>query len=164
MYYGKEPEKREKETLRLQKTSVIDGYVMKLIDVDLKKQAHLTILPGSGKTLSSVSNFSLHIPIEKRAIKLNIDKISKKINETEEKIEKLNEIIEKLEKFVKNMKSVCLITFAWLTLKNSFFSGLSKTIARDYVMRGPDGKSGWYAYCEENSGKGKLHKLSLIHI
>jgi hypothetical protein len=108
--------------------------------IDLKKFALVRILPGTGKALKSQSNFSLHIPIEKRAIQWTPDEIRDKINSTQEIIDDLNAIIDKLTSVVKTWKTVCLVTFAFLTIKNSFFTGMARTQARQLTMRGTDGK------------------------
>jgi len=70
----------------------------------------------------------------------------------------LNVEKERMDKMLKVWKKTCLITFAYLTIKNSLFSGSSRTLARKVAMRGFDGTSGWSAYCSANSGRGMEYK------
>ncbi len=145
------------QELTLKKNYNIDGNNLRVVTLETQKVAYVTILPGSGRDLISESHFLLHIPIEKRLIKLNPDKIDDKIESTQKKIEKLDKVIKDLSKVVENWKKVCLIGFAWFTLKNSFFSGLSRTQARQTVVRGIDGKSGISAWCQNQVANG-FHK------
>ncbi len=135
----------------------IEGYRVMLLGTELNKQVSVTVLPGSGKSMFSESSFMLHIPVEKRAIKLNPNKIDDKINKTEETIKKLTDIINNLDKIIKSWKAVCLATFAFLTLKNSFGifgGGAARVRARERVLV----DSGWRKYCEMDSGPGKTYK------
>ncbi len=142
------------------RTEILDlSHSVKLVRVDLKKYALFTIIPGTGAPLYSESTFSVHIPIEKRAIELTPKRIDKELNKTKERLEKLDSTIASLEDLVKKWKALCLITFAYLTLKNSFFSGLSRSKAREQVMKEDqvtvDGKTynGWNAYCASSEAK-----------
>lgn len=148
----------ERETINLRETELIEEKPVKLLNIDTQKFALVRIIPGTGRPLVSKSNFTLHIPIEKRAIRQTPSEISAKINSTEDIIRDLDNVINKLDKIVRVWKQVCLITFAYLTLKNSFLTGFSRTQARRLAMRGQDGSSGWNAYCQENSGIGKAYR------
>ncbi|MFH1065413.1 MAG: peptidoglycan DD-metalloendopeptidase family protein [Nanoarchaeota archaeon] len=130
----------------------------RLKSVDMKKYAIVTVIPGTGAPLVSQTNFTVHIPIEKRAIDLTPDEISGKINDTQAIIDDLDDIINTLNDVVVLWKKVCLVTFGYLTIKNSFFTGLSRTQARRFAMHGPDGNSGWDAYCRANSGENRLYE------
>lgn len=144
-------------TLRENVPTTINKFKVVLLGTELHKQAAVTVLPGSGKSSFSESSFLLHIPVEKRAVKFNPDKIEDKIKSTEEKIKKLNKIINDLDKLVKSWKGVCLATFAYLTIKNSFGvfgGGGSRVKAREKVMV----EDGWRKYCESDSGSGKTYK------
>jgi hypothetical protein len=144
-------------TLKENVVQNIESYRVMLTGTELNKQVSITVLPGTGKPMYSETSFMLHIPVEKRAIKLNPDKIDDKINKTEETIKKLDSIITDLDKIIKSWKAVCLATFAFLTLKNSFgiFGGGSARVkAREQAM--VDG--GWRKYCEMDSGPGKTYK------
>ncbi|MBS3149484.1 hypothetical protein J4455_02205 [Candidatus Woesearchaeota archaeon] len=121
--------------------------LIELLGTDTKEEAIVTILPGSGKE-TSTSDFSLHIPIEKRAIRFTPEEIDNKIARTKRLIDKLDSVISKLEKTLKVWKATCLITMAVLTVKNSFFNPI-KNLARRTVMRGPDGQSGWNQICSD---------------
>lgn len=137
--------------------ATINKFKVVLLGTELHKQAAVTVIPGSGKSSFSESSFLLHIPVEKRAVKFNPDKIEDKIKSTEEKIKKLNNIINDLDKLVKSWKGVCLATFAYLTIKNSFGvfgGGASRVRARERVMV----EDGWRKYCESDSGSGKTYK------
>ncbi len=147
----------ERETINLGETELIEGKPITLNNIDSQKFALIKIIPGTGRPLISRSNFTLHIPIEKRAIKQTPDEIADKINRTEDIIKDLDNIINKLDDVVRVWKQVCLITFAYLTLKNSFLTGISRTQARRLAMRGQDGNSGWNQYCQQNSGPSKAY-------
>jgi hypothetical protein len=85
-------------------------------------RASFTILAGEGRG-KSISDFSIHIPIEKRAWSLSPDEIDEQIRKTREKIEDLDRTINKLNKVVEGWTKVCLSTAAVFTVW-SFFSGL----------------------------------------
>ncbi|MBU2638276.1 MAG: metallophosphoesterase [Nanoarchaeota archaeon] len=147
----------ERRYLPIRETARVEDRGLRLKSVDLKKFAIVTIIPGTGAPLKSETNFTVHIPIEKRAISLTPDEISSQINSTQEIIEDLNEVIDTLNDVVVTWKKVCLGTFLFLTLKNSFFTGMARTQARRLSMHGIDGKSGWDQYCRSNSGDGRLY-------
>jgi len=98
------------------------GETVKLVDVPSQKEVKFTILPGKG-VAKSVSDFSLHIGIDKRAINLSPDQIDEQIRKTRERIKKLDETIAKLEKIVDQWTKVCLATAAVFTV-TSFLGGL----------------------------------------
>jgi len=141
----------------LRQKKVIDQKDIYVSEINLKKYAMISILPGSGEPLISNSNFTVHIPIEKRAIDFTPAQIEKQLNKTQEIIKELDDIIEKLDKVVVTWRKVCMVTFAYLTIKNTFFSGLARTQARRFALNGVDGKSGWNQFCRENSGVGKTY-------
>lgn len=141
----------------VRETLSLDGKGVYVKEIVSNKFALLTIIPGSGKPLRSFSNFTLHMPVEKRAIQLSPEKISEKINKTQRTIEKLDGVIDKLDNVLKVWKKVCIFTFLFLTIKNSFLSGTARNNARNLVMRGKDGSSGWTQYCKENSGQNRLY-------
>jgi len=127
----------------------IEGSVFKLRKVNSKKEAYLTITPGTGQSLRSKSNFSVHIPIEARAFDLNPDKIDERIDRAKKIKEKLDEITATLEEIVRVWNYVCLGVFAYVSVKSSFFSVSSE--ARHDAIHGVDDQSGWAAFCEEES-------------
>ncbi|MFH1637167.1 MAG: metallophosphoesterase [Candidatus Woesearchaeota archaeon] len=146
------------ERLYLREHNTIEGKDLYVREIDVKKNALLRIIPGTGLPLRSRSNFTIHIPVEKRAISWTPDEIGKKINKTEDVIKTFDSIIEKFDDVLSVWKKTCLITFAYLTIKNSLFSGSSRSMARNMAMRGMDGKSGWSAFCASNSGRGLKYK------
>lgn len=149
--------KEETKIINLDKKEEVDGKEVKLLKVDMHKEVRIVILPGSGKEVYSDSSFMLHIPIEKRAIKLSPEKIDEQINKTEKQIEKLDKIITRLDNVIRSWKALCLITFAALTIKNSFLDGMAKSQARSRVMQGTTENPGWRAYCEKYSGYKKQY-------
>ena len=130
--------------------------IIELLETDTKEEAVITILPGSGKEKSE-SEFSVHIPIEKRAITFAPEQIDKKIANTKKLIDKLNSVISKLEKTLKIWKATCLITYVVLTIKNSFLNP-TKNFARRIVMRGVDNESGWNKFCRDAVSRGEYQE------
>ena len=143
----------DSEKLEIGEREKIGDYSIVVKTIDTKKEAHLTITPGTGSALRSVSNFSIHIPVEKRAIPLNPDKIDDRIEKARKLQEKLEKLSADLEKVVKYWTTVCLGVFAFVTIKSSF--GKVDSDARHDAVYGVDDTSGWAAYCQENSGYGK---------
>jgi hypothetical protein len=137
------------ERLSVDENEELSGSVVRLKDIDTKKDAHITIIPGSGTALRSISNFSVHIPIETRGIKLNIDKIDDKIEKMKARQETLQGIVDSLTKIVEYWNKACLAVFAFVSIKSSFFS--ASATARHDAVYGIDDKSGWNAYCQEES-------------
>ncbi|MBI4159330.1 transglycosylase SLT domain-containing protein [Candidatus Woesearchaeota archaeon] len=149
-----------RETLRINdvialQTGTGKTVTVQILDIDTKRQAYITILPGSGRAISR-STVDVKIPIERRAIQFSTEQIDWQINKTREVIKKLDSIIDKLDTTVKIWKSTCLGVFAFLSLKNLVTSS-SEGEARALIMRGIDGKSGFGAYCNENSGLNKIY-------
>ncbi|MFH0798438.1 MAG: hypothetical protein V1906_03445, partial [Candidatus Woesearchaeota archaeon] len=139
----------------LKSNTNIDGKNVFLNEINAMKFAVVSIIPGTGKPLRSLSNFTIHIPIEKRAIKLSPEKILDKINKTQKTIVKLDKFIKDFDNMLSVWKKVCIFTFLFLTIKNSFLTGTSRNEARSLVLRGRDGGSGWSKYCKVNSGSGR---------
>jgi len=137
----------EVETLQIGEDNTV---VVQILEIDTKKQAYVTILPGSGEAISR-SVVDVKIPIERRAIQFNTEQIDKQIDATKKIVEKLDTIIDKLDTTIKVWRTVCLSVFGFITLKNAF--GGDETVrAQRLILRGLDGKSGFGAYCEQNSG------------
>jgi len=106
---------------------------VKVISIDTKNEALVTVIPGSGYVYSE-SSFTIHVPIEKRAIKWSMQEIDRKINKTQKQIEKLDTNIRTLNNVVTSWKATCLVTFAALAVKNSFGT-LSRKQARKDIMQ-----------------------------
>lgn len=100
------------------------GATVELLDIATDNEVEVTLLSGR-KLGYSEAIFDLHIPIEKRAIKLAPEKIDDKINSTKELIADLDNMIEKLEKFVGTWSKVCLGVSAWFTIE-AFLVGIPK--------------------------------------
>jgi hypothetical protein len=142
------------EVIEVDGSEVIEGYVMKVKSIDSKKEAYLTITPGSGEALHSVSNFTVRIPIEKRAIQLNPEQIDDRIEWAKNTQEKLEKITSKLETIVKDWNYACLAVFGAVWLKNGIFAG-GKNQVRSDVIHGVNGESGWSKYCEDEVSAGR---------
>ena len=127
----------------------ISGYTIQVKNIDVKKEAHFTIIPGSGDSLKSESNFSIHIPVEKRAFDLNPEEIEAKIAKFKKLQEGLEKAVETLDKIVTTWTKVCYGVFAFVSLKSSFASASAQ--ARSDAVNGFDGQGGWHAYCQEES-------------
>lgn len=140
------------QTLAEGHSTSLSGRTVSLDLIEQHKQAYLRITPGTGRSIYAQTNFSVHIPVEKRPLELVPEEIDAKIEKTKNQIEKLENHITKLNKLVKTWKTVCLATFAFLSLKNSFVSGRegAGNKARYQVINGADGNSGWKLYCEQN--------------
>ncbi len=121
----------------------ICGVNVKLDSVKSAEIAKIRLSPFASGT-QTLTNFSVNIGIEKRAIKLNPDKAQEKIDRLNETIKKWEDISKKLGNVVSGLKAACFATSAALTFKN-FFAGLSgKSLARQQVM---SGEHGWSSTC-----------------
>jgi len=139
---------------------------VKLQDINFKKSAIVAIKPYSrdGETFA---NFSVHIGIEKRAIKLSVDQTKDLITKLDDKISKLETITTKLGKVVEDWKKVCVVgsaaIWAWNFLDN--LQAKSQAIARGFVMReiDMDGYKGWINWCNDpvNWKKEKMAKFGI---
>ena len=152
-------------SLALRGKKEIDDNVkvsLELIETKSKDNALITILPGSGKSISR-SDVMLHIPVEQRAIQFSAGQIDAQINATAAMIKKLDATINKMDTWLQRWKKVCLGVYAFLSVKN-FFKGLATSQndlkARDLVYHGVDGKSGVDdKICnQDNVGYGKKYK------
>jgi len=120
------------------------GEILRLKSVDVEEVARVKV--SSNVRTSGETNFTVGVGIEKRAIELNPEKSRQKIDNLNKTIQKWESISENLGKVVKGLKGACFATAGILTVKN-FFTGLSgEALARQQVMRGPDG---WTEYCKE---------------
>lgn len=147
-----------RETIRLNdvialQTGKDKTVTVQILDIDTKRQAYITILPGSGKAISR-SVVDVKIPIERRAIQFNTEQIDWQINKTRAVIKKLDSIIDKLDATVRVWKATCLGVFAFISVTNLLDPSVEGE-TRNLVMKGIDGKSGFGAYCNEHSGLNK---------
>ena len=98
------------------------------------------------------TNLTVTIGIEQRALKLTPDKALERMENLNKTIKKWEKISTNLGDFVKGMKAACFATAGVLTVKN-FVTGLSgEALARQQVMRGPDG---WTEFCQGQINGGK---------
>lgn len=104
-------------------TNKCGGYI-ELMEISSGRSVEVTVLAGPPRGYAEAV-FNLHIPIEKRAINLSVDKLDEQINSTKKMIESLNKVIDKLEKFVSVWMKICLAISAWFTIE-AFLVGLPK--------------------------------------
>ncbi|MEK6898953.1 MAG: hypothetical protein AABW79_02555 [Nanoarchaeota archaeon] len=110
------------------------GRTLVLDDIILGEQVKIRILPKA-KNLEVLTNVSVIVGIEKRALKLTPDKAKERIEELNNTIKKWEGISNNLGNTVKGLKTACFATAGVLTVKN-FLTGLSgEGIARQKVMR-----------------------------
>ncbi|MBS3064496.1 MAG: hypothetical protein J4472_01665, partial [DPANN group archaeon] len=137
---------KQTKSIKVDEKENLDGTIIEIESVNPKKVAYMTITPGSGGSLRSTSNFSIHIPIEKRAFQLNPEKIDDKIEKAKKLQEKIGELTDKLDKIVRTWNYVCLGVMAFVTVKTGL-SGSSTAAVRSNVLHGVDGTGGWHSYC-----------------
>lgn len=132
-------DEKGREVLNLDRPELIEGkkgennVEVKVSEIETKKTAKITILPGTGKSVS-VSEFSVHIPVEKRGIKLSPSQIAEQINITGRLIDKLDKVIDTADKWITGMKVACLSTFAVISVMN-LVKGPATVKAREHVMK-----------------------------
>ena len=137
-------------------------YTFTLREVYFEQQAKVVIEPSIKNTYTE-ANFSFNLSIEKRAIQLTPEETKKRIENLDEQIERWTDRQEKLAKVVKVMKGSCLAVEAWLTIQNFFTNVDGSATARNKVMRGTDGESGWYKKCANCISGGKNCDLNTIY-
>ena len=125
--------------------------LLSVTNINTQSEASVTILPGTGKAVSD-STFSVHIPVAKRTIKFTDEQIDSQINATQKMINKLSGYIDFLNKVIQVGVAICYATWTIIMVKTFFKGDPIKQKAQSLVMRGADGKSGWFKYCQENSG------------
>ncbi len=126
------------------------GYTLTLTEVKLKQVAKVSVIPNIDYSSSNAS-FNFRVNIDKRDIKLSPEVTQEKIKELDKKIEQWAGISDALGKIVKTMKTACLVTSAYLNIKNYIENVGGKGIARDLVM---NGDQGWYDKCNELVAQG----------
>ncbi len=121
------------------------GVDVSLARANTETAAKIRLTPRAEGT-QTITNFSVSIGIEKRALEITPEKARKKIENLNKSIEEWEEISDKLGDVVTGMKSACFATSALLTFKN-FASGLSgESLARQQVM---NGQNGWKTRCAD---------------
>ncbi len=88
-------------------------------DIEIKREAHISILPET-ETAFSEASFTIHLDIDKRAIRPSIfsSNLDKEINKTMDLIKKVDNLITRMEKIHKFWINFCYITFGSLWAKN----------------------------------------------
>ena len=109
------------------------GAEVELVKVIDNKQATFDIVMGPAEQSFSVSDFSVHIPIEKRAISLTPERIDKQIQKTNEYIQKLDKSIEQLQSLTESWTKVCISTAALFTVQAFLKGGKEKTAFAEEV-------------------------------
>ncbi len=137
----------EKIEIRKGEERNIDGKNVKLTDIISNKRAYVTVYPGTGNAYSE-SSFLVHLPIDKRAIQFNPDEVEDQIEKNEDIIENLNSNIDTLTDLIKNWKNVCLVTWSYLIVKNSFLGNVvERNKARKDIM------PVYSEYCKDKIGR-----------
>ncbi len=146
---------RKSPTLRInQEEKDICGSALKLVDTDVENYAIIRIEPVARGPLIE-TNVTVGVGIEKRAIKLTPDKTKERIENLNKTIEKWDKISNSMGNVVKGMKAACFATAGVLTVKN-FVTGLSgEALARQRVMRGPNG---WTEFCQKAVNNGEYDR------
>ncbi|MEK6872818.1 MAG: hypothetical protein AABW90_02280 [Nanoarchaeota archaeon] len=144
-----ENEKKISRTERLilpEKNQInVKGVNIKLVNVNLEKQAKIIITPNTYGTRTE-TNFHIKIGIEKRAIKLSPEKTKEVMENLKKAINDWNEINRKLGNVIKVLKGACFATSAILTVKNLFDGYTGSSLARNRLMTVA---GGWNDKCEE---------------
>ena len=113
-------------------------YTLVLKKINLKKEAHVSLLPNVENTYSEAS-FPFKVGIEKRAIQLSPEQALDKIEDLNDTIEEWEDKSEKLGEIVQGLKGACIAMQGFLTLKNFLGNLGGEGIARKEVMRNVGG-------------------------
>ncbi|MEM0465469.1 MAG: hypothetical protein QXW97_02075 [Candidatus Pacearchaeota archaeon] len=133
------------ERLNLHAQTDVDGVRVKLVNINLKEQAKISIIPKMFGPRSE-ANFTFRIGIEKRAIKLSTQQTKDLIENLKKNIKEWENINNKLGKIVSSMKGACFATSAMLTVKNLVNGWSGESMARKEVMTK---SGGWNEFCEK---------------
>ena len=123
----------QKETLTNNNFIYINQKRVKLINTVLKEEVKVSVLPLDIER-ETLTNFTVQIGIEKRAIKLSPEQTKDAINKLNATISKLENARDNLGKIVSVWKKACLVGASALWIKN-FATGLGgESLARKLVM------------------------------
>ena len=111
--------------------SSLGSSKVKLININSKREARLTVLPGV-EFLTSTSQFKLHIPVERRLIQFSDKQIDNQVEATKKIIDSLNKAIDKIEETYDYFSYFCWGVFGWVTIKGLSSGG--RNAARKIVM------------------------------
>jgi hypothetical protein len=134
-------------TLKTGESNAICGTVLEIRGITTDEKAVITILPGTGKG-KTTTYFSVHIPVEKRAIQYTPEELQEKINRTEALIKKLDGTITQLQTLVEGWTKVCLATMAVFTVM-AFMQGVSGTSPKKETGTGTGTGTGTSTTTEE---------------
>lgn len=125
------------------------GLTVKVLSTKVEKEARVTVAPYH-KNGHTVTNFSLHVAIEKRGIQLSPDQINEQIKYADEQIKQLDKITASMGNTITGLRNTCFATYSYLLVKKLFDWSGTVGKARNIVMNGIDGNSGWIKICEDN--------------
>jgi len=121
------------ETIAISSLKYLDQTRVKLFDTVIKKEVKVTVLPFE-RERETITNFSVRIGIEKRAIQLSPEKTRELISSLDKRIEQFENIRDKLGNVVSAWKKACHVGAYALWIKN-FVTGLGgEAAARKRVM------------------------------
>jgi|GEM_PF-6848360 len=152
-----------KRTVGRGKEESLGKLKVKVLRINLERYAAVSVLPYS-KEGETFANFSVHIGIEKRAIRLSTEQTQKLITDLDKTITRWEDVKDKLGKVVESWKKVCLAGSATIWVGN-FLSNLAggKALARQFVMREADieGYKGWSNWCADKKNQESVEAKSL---
>jgi len=126
--------------LILDRNVILDNINVKLVRIDTKREAHITISPVV-KALTSVSNFKVHIPVERRLIRLSDKQIDNHVEAMSKLIDSLNKVIDRVEKIYQYFLAYCISVITVLIIKKLIQGG-----ARDFARH--ETVKQWEEYCK----------------
>ncbi|MFA5952973.1 MAG: transglycosylase SLT domain-containing protein [Candidatus Pacearchaeota archaeon] len=127
------------------------NYVFSVQDINLREYAKVEVVPDIEHSRSEAS-FKFKIGVEKRGIQLSPEVTKNKIDSLNKTIEQWTKISDDLGSVITTMKSACLLTGSYLTVKNLLENSDGKSIARQNVMQG---EGGWNERCADFVSSGK---------
>ncbi|MEM4330565.1 MAG: hypothetical protein QW273_00990, partial [Candidatus Pacearchaeota archaeon] len=123
-------------------------YKVLVNDIDLKKVAHITLIPTEDRVRSE-ANFSFKIGIEKRMFEIVPDKVDQDLKELNKTIKDWEKKLDSLGKVIENWKKVCFFTGMGLQVKNLLEGVSGKALARQEVMKN------YREICKKEAQKGE---------
>ena len=110
-------------------------FIARLIEINAKssKEAKVMIIPNSNLARSS-TEFTIHLPIEKRGIQLSPEKIESNIKRAEDIAKKLHTISGKIDTIITWLSKICFVLGTYYTIKNGF-GAKNRLIARENVVQ-----------------------------
>ena len=132
----------------------LDVTKAKLVSTTLRKDVKVSVLPFE-PSRETITNFTVQIGIEKRAIKLSPEKTKEMINKLDKTITSFEKVRDNLGKIVTVWKKACFIGAGSLWIKN-FFTGLGgEAYARKLVMQP------WSVKCSDISYRQSINAQSI---